>query len=618
MPIKFTFKDLGEETRLIKGRVFAAVGIIVLLISLIILRVFYLQVIMHDHFTTLSEHNRIKILPVSPIRGLIFSRDGVVLAENQPSFSLEIIPEREIDLNKAIKQVANIIPVQDEDIKRFYKLLKEKRRDESVPLRFNLSEGEIARFSVNHHLFSGVDVIARPHRRYPLGAETAHAIGYVARISEADLSNLDESNYVGTTHTGKLGVEKAYETLLHGRVGYQQVEVNAQGRIIREIDITKPEPGKNIYLTLDVSLQKIAVEALQNKRGAIVAIDPNNGDVLALVSSPSYDPNPFVNGIDVKSYQALLQSKDKPLINRALQGTYPPGSTIKPFLSVAALAYGVRQLTDEIWCPGWYSLKGSKHQYRDWKKQGHGRINLRKAITQSCDVYYYALAHDMGIERISKILLDFGFGKKTQIDIRGEALGLVPSKEWKRETHNQPWFPGETLITGIGQGSILATPLQIAAATSALANQGKSFSPRLAVNAKNPITDAVETFPIKPYHMISIYDSQQWQVIIDAMVSVVHGARGTARRSGLNAGYKIAGKTGTAQVIGVAQDEVYKKEEIPEELRDHALFIAFAPAESPRIAIAIIVENGGSGSRSAAPIARRLFDHYLLNTIETG
>jgi penicillin-binding protein 2 len=496
--------------------------------------------------------------------------------------------------------------------------LKGKRRDESVPLRFDLSESEVARFSVNHHLFSGVDVVARLHRRYPMGADTAHAIGYVARISEADLPNLDASNYVGTTHTGKLGVEKAYEDLLHGRVGYRQVEVNAQGRIIREIDIIPPEPGKNIYLTLDVSLQKVAVEALRDKRGAIVAIDPKNGDVLALVSSPSYDPNPFVNGIDARSYQALLQSKDKPLLNRALQGKYPPGSTIKPFLGVAALAFGVRQLSDEIWCPGWYTLKGSKHQYRDWKKMGHGHANLRKAITQSCDVYFYALAHDMGIEKINKTMVDFGFGKKTQIDIKGEVSGLVPSKEWKRKTFNQPWFPGETLIVGIGQGSILATPLQIATATSALANQGKLYRPRLALHAKNPITNEDKNFPIRPYHMISIYNKEQWQEVIEAMVSVVHGARGTARRSGVKAEYKIAGKTGTAQVIGIAQDEEYKKEEIPEEFRDHALFIAFAPVESPRIAVAIIVENGGSGSRIAAPIARQLFDHYLLNQAETG
>ena len=618
MSDKFAFKDIEEEIRLIKRRLFISGFIITFLLSLIILRVFYLQVVMHEHFITLSEHNRVKILPISPIRGLIFSRDGVLLAENQPSFSLEIIPEKEKDLDAVINRVAKIITIQEEDIDRFYKLLKEKRRFEGVPLRFNLNEDEVARFSVNHHLFSGVNVVARPHRRYPLGAETSHAVGYVARISESDLPYLEESNYVGTTHTGKSGVEKAYESVLHGRVGYQQVEVNVQGRIIRVLDRTPPKPGKNIRLSLDIALQKSAVEALRDRRGAIIAIDPNNGDVLALVSSPSYDPNPFVNGINVDSYQNLLKSEHHPLINRVLQGRYPPGSAIKPFLGIAALAYKVRVPEDEIWCPGWYKLKGSKHRFRDWKKQGHGHIDLNNSIMQSCDVYYYSLAHAMGIERINKSLTEFGFGKKTGIDITGESTGLVPSKEWKRKTYNQPWFPGETLIVGIGQGPILVTPLQLAMATSTLANQGKLFYPRIAIEEKNPITEYTESLPLKPYHAISIYKSSYWQKITDAMVNVVHAARGTARRSGLNAKYLIAGKTGTSQLIGIKHDEEYKKDEIPEELQDHALFIAFAPADTPKIVIAIIVENGGSGSRTAAPIARKLLDQYLLNKEETG
>lgn len=618
MPVKFSFKDIAAESRLIKQRVFSAGIIILLLLLIIIARAFYLQVIKHEYFITLSEDNRVKILPITPIRGMIFSRDGVLLAENQPSFSLEIIPEKEKNLDNVINRVAKIISVQDEDIKRFYKLLKEKRRFDGIPLRYNLNEDEVARFSVNHHLFAGVDVVARPHRHYPFGEETSHAIGYVARIAETDLPNIDKSNYVGTTHIGKSGVEKAYEDLLHGRVGYQQVEVNNKGRIIRVLDRTPPEPGKNIHLTLDLALQKTAVDALQGKRGAIVALDPNNGDILAFVSSPSYDPNPFVNGIDVKSYQALLDSKGKPLINRVLQGKYPPGSAIKPFFGIAALAYQIRPVTEEVWCKGWYSLKGSNHRYRDWKKQGHGHIDLKNSIMQSCDVYYYSLAHDMGINRIHQALTEFGFGKKTGIDIIGEASGLVPSEEWKRRVHNQPWFQGETLIVGIGQGYILTTPLQLATATAVLANQGKIFQPRLAIEAKNPISNEIQQLPLHPYRQISFYDSEYWQTIIDAMVGVVHGARGTARRIGLNAEYKLAGKTGTAQVIGISQDEEYKKEEIPEEFQDHALFIAFAPAEAPKIAIAIIVENGGSGSRTAAPIARRLLDQYLLRTIKTG
>ncbi len=514
--------------------------------------------------------------------------------------------------------MSGIISVQEADINRFYKLLKEKRRFDGIPLRYNLNEHEVARFSVNHHLFSGVDVVARPHRHYPFAEETSHAIGYVARIAETDLPNIDKTNYVGTSHIGKSGVEKTYEKLLHGRVGYQQVEVNNKGRIIRVLDRTPPEPGKNIHLTIDLSLQQTAVEALKDKRGAIVALDPNNGDILAYVSSPSYDPNPFVNGIDIKSYQTLLESKGKPLINRVLQGKYPPGSTIKPFLGIAALAYQVREAADEIWCKGWYSLKGSSHRYRDWKKQGHGHIDLKNSIMQSCDVYYYSLANEMGIKRIHRALTEFGFGNKTGIDIIGEASGLIPSEEWKRRVHHQPWFQGETLIVGIGQGSILTTPLQLANATAVLANRGKIYKPRLATEAKNPISNEIQQLPIRPYRQVSFYDAEYWQKIIDAMVGVVHGARGTARRSGLNAGYEFAGKTGTAQVIGIAQDEEYKEEEIPEEFKDHALFIAFAPADTPKIVVAIIVENGGSGSRSAAPIARQLFDQYLLGEIETG
>lgn len=613
MPVDFVFKDRAEESRLVKRRVFVAGVIVILLMSLVVLRLVYLQVLKHDHFITLSQNNRVKILPIPPIRGLIYSRDGVLLAENQPAFSLEIIPERVENLDVVIKELAGLISIQEEDINRFHRLLIEKRRFESVPLRYNLDELEVARFSVKKHLFPGVEVIARLYRRYPLKAETSHVIGYVGRIDDTDMSQLDTSNYLGTTHTGKFGVEKAYEDLLHGEVGYQQVEVNAQGRILRILERTPPEPGKNIYLTLDVSLQKVAADALQGKRGAIVAIDPNNGDVLALVSSPSFDPNPFVNGIDTKSYQELLESKATPLINRVLQGKYPPGSSIKPFFGIAALTFGVRQLNQETWCPGWYSLKGSEHRYRDWKKGGHGHMNLKNAITQSCDVYFYSLANDLGITRIHKVLTDFGFGSKTGIDISGEAPGLVPSAEWKRAVYHQPWYPGETLIAGIGQGSILVTPIQLATATATLANHGKLISPHLAYEAKDPITHDVQILENRPNRQVSIYDLSHWNEVINAMIDVVHGDRGTARQSGLNAPYKFAGKTGTAQVIGVAQDEQYKKEEIPEELQDHALFIAFAPADAPKIAVAIIVENGGSGSRSAAPIARQLFDHYLLN-----
>lgn len=613
MPIKFAFKNIAEETRIIKRRVYLSAIIILVLVALVLSRLFYLQVIQRDHYVTLSKNNRVKILPIPPIRGLIYSHDGVLLADNQPSFSLEIVPEQIKDIDKLIERLKDLVSIQDEDIKRFKKEINEKRRFDSVPIRYNLSEQEVARFSVNNHLFPGVEVVARPYRRYPLKEITSHVIGYVGRIDEDDLDELDKSNYLGTTHIGKLGIEQAYENLLHGKTGYQQVEINAQGRIIRVLERTPPKPGKNIYLSLDISFQKLAFDALEGKRGAIVALDPNTGDILAMVSSPGYDPNPFVNGIDAKSYRELLNSSDTPLVNRVIQGKYPPGSTIKPFLGAAALAYGVRTSSDTTWCPGWFTIKGNIHRYRDWKKGGHGNMDLQHAIMQSCDVYYYSLANDLGIKRLHDGLVAFGFGQPTGIDISGESSGLVPSEEWKRRVYKEPWYQGETVIAGIGQGSLLVTPLQLARATAALANSGRLLSPHLAYKAQDPITGVQQKLRHITSRPVPYFDPHIWDKIRSAMESVVHGDFGTARRSGLGAQYHFAGKTGTSQLFGIAQDEKYKKEDVPERLRDHALFIAFAPVEKPRIAIAIIVENGGSGSGAAAPIARTLFDKYLLN-----
>jgi penicillin-binding protein 2 len=612
MPAEFHLKDAGYEYRLISRRIYFAGLIMFLLVLLIVIRVFFLQVVMHDHFTTLSQHNRVKIQAIAPIRGLIFSSDGVLLANNRPSFSLEIVPEQVKKIDRTINDLSSLITIESKDIERFKKQIKKKHRFISVPLKFNLSDDEVAKLSVNRHRYPGVEVVAGLNRFYPLAEKLAHVSGYVGVINEEELVTLDTSNYKGTSHIGKLGAEQAYEDLLHGKVGHRQVEVNATGRIIRVLDRTAPVSGKNIFLTLDVSLQNLAVEALTDKRGAIVALDPEDGSVLALVSSPGYDPNPFVNGIDSKSYNKLLDSKDAPLLNRALQGRYPAGSTIKPFLGLGALDYGLRHLLDETWCQGWYSLKGSTHRYRDWKKQGHGHTNLVNAIAQSCDVYFYSLAHEMGIDRINEVLDKFGFGRKTNIDIVGEVAGLNPSREWKRRTYGQAWFPGETLIVGIGQGSSLVTPIHLAVATAAIANRGRLVQPHLYANARDSISnEIVDQYAQTEAEGIDIQDLEHWQQIIDSMTEVMHGARGTARRYGKGAAYKMAGKTGTAQVIAIAQDEEYKKEEVAEEFRDHALFIAFAPVDDPKIALAIIVENGGSGSSAAAPIARRLFDHYL-------
>ena len=613
MGLNFTIKDTEEESRLIRLRIYSAVVIIILIVMALVARLFYLQVIRHDHFITLSQSNRVKVLPIAPIRGLIFSRDNVLLADNQPSFSLELIPEQIDSLDKTIGQLSRLIDIDEDSVNRFKKLRREKRRFESIPLKFNLSEDEVARFSVERHKIPGAKVIARPYRHYPEKSTLVHALGYVARIDEKDLQKIVESNYLGTTHIGKLGVEKAYEDILHGHVGHQQVEVNAQGRIIRVLERTPPEPGKNIYLTLDLSLQTVALSLMQGRKGSIVAMNPDNGDILALVSSPAYDPNPFVNGIDSKSYKVLLSSRDTPLINRALSGKYPPGSTIKPFLAIAALMFGVRDVDEKTWCKGWYTLKGQDHRYRDWKKGGHGHVDLNYAIMQSCDVYFYTLAHDLGITRLNQALTNFGFGFKTGIDIGGESTGLVPSIDWKRSTLNQPWYPGETLIAGIGQGYVLTTPLQRVTATAALANHGKRVLPRLVYKISDPISGESTLLPVATPEYVAGYKQEHWNFVIQAMEDVMHGAKGTARRSGANAAYRIAGKTGTAQLFGIGQDEKYEKDEVPEHLRDHALFIAFAPARQPKIALAIVVENGGGGSSTAAPIGRKLLDHYLLD-----
>ncbi|MBI1731400.1 MAG: penicillin-binding protein 2 [Gammaproteobacteria bacterium] len=602
----------GTEFRLVRGRVLLCAGAMALLVLAIIARVSYLQIALHDHFTTLSRHNRVKIVPIPPIRGRIFSRDGVLLADNRPSFSLEIVPEQVTDMTGTIEKLGQLVSMSQADLARFRDQAGKMRLFESVPLRFNLTEEEVARVSIERHALPGVEVVARLDRFYPLGADVAHSVGYVGMIDDEDLARLDRSDYSGTTHIGKLGAEKAFEDLLHGHVGFQQVEVNAQGRVVRVLDRTAPMPGRNLYLTLDISLQTVAAKALAGRRGAIVALDPQTGSVLALVSSPSYDPNPFVNGISSADYQALLDSPAAPLLNRALQGKYPPGSTIKPFLALAALDFGVRAVPDSTWCPGWFALKGSSHQYRDWKKRGHGHVDLTQAVAQSCDVYFYTLANDLGIDRLYDALDRFGFGHPTGIDIKGESKGLIPSRAWKQEALKEPWYPGETLIMGIGQGYVQVTPAQLALATAIMASRGRAPKPRLLDEARDVLTGDVVLRPVVAVASPTLERSEShWAEAVRAMREVMHGPFGTARRSAQGATYESAGKTGTAQLVGMAQDEAYRAQELAEELRDHALFIAFAPLDAPRIAVAIIVENGGSGSGTAAPIARELFDHYL-------
>ena len=614
--VEVILKDRDKESSIIKKRIFIVGSIIALLVGGLIFGLFSLAVVQHEHYTTLSKTNRQKILPIAPIRGLIYSNDGVVLAENKPTYSLQVIPEKIDDIDNLITRLREIVHIDDEDIKKFQHLSSKKRRFERVALKENLTEKEVALFSVNRHLFSSVDVVESFYRNYPLGKDLAHSIGYVSRIDENDLENISEaglsSNYIATTHIGKLGIEKSYESFLHGKVGYQKVEVNAEGRVIRILEKTSPISGNNIYLSIDLLLQKTAAESLGDRKGAIVAMDPRSGNILAFVSSPTYDPNQFSSGINAALYKSLLSSKNKPLVNRVIQGKYPPGSTIKPFLGLIALDNEIRNLSDEVWCPGWFSLDGHDHRYRDWKKEGHGRTNLDKAIIESCDVFFYKLAFRLGIDEIYRGLSDFGFGQVSGIDITAEKNGLLPSRRWKKENIKDPWFPGETVILGIGQGYALATPMQLVVATAAIANKGILFEPKLVSGISNQEGIGIITTSNKIKNRIQLKNNSSWKEILKSMQSVVHDTNGTAWKSGLNAEYNFAGKTGTAQIIGIDQESEYKEEEIPDDLKDHALFIALAPVEQPEIALAIVVENGGGGSKTAAPIARKMLDSYFF------
>jgi penicillin-binding protein 2 len=504
--------------------------------------------------------------------------------------------------------------VQEEDLPRIRNQIRSQRRFDPTILRHRLSEEEAARFAVHRPRFTGVDIQARLARQYPLGESGSHVIGYVGAVSENDLKRLDAPNYAGTAQTGRIGAERAWEHLLHGTTGYRQILVNAQGRMLQELERIDAAPGRNVYLTIDLELQAVAEEALQGRRGAVVAMDPRNGEVLALVSVPSYDPNLFSLGISTRQYQALQTDIDQPLFNRALRGQYPPGSTIKPILALAGLHYGVITGRDTIFCPGWFSLPNHSHRYRDWKRTGHGTVNLEESVAQSCDVYYYRLAITLGIERMHDFLSKFGLGHVTGIDIPGEQPGLMPSRQWKRTAFSRPqdqaWFPGETVITGIGQGYMLTTPLQLAQAAAILGNRGQGFRPTLLAAVEDPMSGERENSGHQPLPPLQLAP-QKVEEAVDSMIAVMHGPRGTARASAQNAEWTIAGKTGTAQVVAIAQGQEYDESKVDERHRPHALFISFAPAENPRIAVGVLVENGASGSGAAAPIARLVMDNWL-------
>ncbi len=608
---EIALKDSFREYRIFQTRLIVA-GIIVLSLTILLLvRLTHLQVLDHQRYATLSQSNRISIEPVPPVRGLIYDRNGIVVAQNFSAYNLEIVPDRVPDMDQLLSVLSEFIELRPSDLERFNRLRKKRSGFESIPLRNRLSEQEAAQFAVNRHRVPGAELLARLQRHYPLGALGVHVIGYVGRISDRDLEKIDRVDYRGTDYIGKLGVEAYYEQSLLGDAGYKRVETNAHGREVRLLDREPAAAGKNIHLTLDARLQAVAEASLGDRRGAVVALDPKTGAVLAFASTPAYDPNPFVNGIDVESYKALRESLDRPLLNRALTGRYAPGSTIKTIFGVAALEAG-RGAAKRTLCPGWFSLRHSQHRYRCWKGGGHGWVDLHDAIVESCDVYFYDLASALGIDRMHAVMKRFGFGAPTGIDLNGEASGLVPSSQWKRRARGTPWYPGETVITGIGQGFTLVTPLQLAHATSVIASRGVGMRPRVVSALQDRASGTRAEYEPEVITRAQVRNERYFDLVIRAMTDVVHGAQGTARRIGRDAKYRIAGKTGTAQVIGIAQDERYDEERIAERLRDHALFIGFAPVKDPRIAVAVVVENGGSGSSTAAPIARTIMDYYLL------
>jgi len=612
MSTQFALKDHFVEGRDVNNRlIFAAVFSAVLFLGLFT-RLVFLQVFEHEHFTTLSNNNRIDIEDLPPQRGLIFDRNGVVLAENIPVFSLEMIPEQVDDIEQTLQELALLFAMTEDEILAIKKQVKSQRNFRQVIIRQRLTEQEVASFSVNRHRLTGVDVVGRLTRHYPHGALFAHTIGYVGRINKRDEKRIDKQNYKGTLHIGKTGIEKQYENFLHGQVGSQQVETNVRGRVVRSLERLAPVAGSDLFLHLDLGLQRVAAEALADYNGAVIALDPKTGGVLAMVSKPDFDPNSFVNGISTKDYALLNTSTDRPLFDRALRGYYPPGSTLKPFVALAGLELGVINKTTTGYCPGWYSLPNQKHRYRCWKKHGHGSVDVTSAISQSCDVYFYDLAHSLGIDRLHGFLDLFGFGHRTGVDIPSEGRGLSPSREWKRDNRNKAWYPGETLISGIGQGFNQTTPIQLAYATAILAMRGAAVRPSVMMASRAAGQDQLQLSEKKLGEDLPIEDSKQWETIIDAMEDVTHGSRGTARHIAKGLPFKMAGKTGTAQVFGIKQDEEYNADELDRKLHDHALFIAFAPVDDPQIVLAIVVEHGGSGSRTAAPIARKMIDQYFM------
>lgn len=587
-----------QQKRLFRHRLYFALAFVLLLFSFLIGRMVFLQWFNYDRYQGLAEGNRISVESLPPTRGKIYDRNHVLLADNQPVYALKLIREKMGNVLATQAMITRILDhVPPERIQVFFERFKRLNRSKSYTLPFSISEEQASKFAVISHKYPGTLLTARLKRTYPQGSTAVHALGYVGRINIKELKKLDEKEYRGTDIIGKSGIERYYEPILHGSPGIQQIETNARGRVLRKLETLPATPGQDIHLTLDIELQKYAESLLEDKRGGIVALDPQNGEILSFVSMPTFDPNLFVDGIDQTSYNSLLNNPDRPLINRVINGRYPPGSTIKPFVALGAIENGFISPTKTIFDPGFLVYKN--HRYRDWKRTGHGHVDMNKAIVESCDTYFYELSLEMGIDSIHDALSPFGFGGKSGIDIYGESKGILPSQDWKMATKGKPWYRGESIISSIGQGFNLATPLQLARATAILANRGKIIQPHLL---RTPITNSFEQIEIK--------NISNWEKVIRSMQNVMHSKHGTARRHALHLPFKMAGKTGTAQVYSLNATD-YDASSIDEELRDHSLFIGFAPVNNPKIAVAVIAENAGSGSKTAAPLAVKLISKYL-------
>lgn len=615
MPIKRqTIRDHTAEANLFARRSVIAALIVIALLGMVVSNLYYLQVKHFEDYQTRSNGNRIKVVPIAPNRGLIYDRNGVLLAENRPVYNLEVIPEQVKNLDETLSGLQVLMGITDEEIDDFRQALRGQRRFKPVALRARLSEEEVARFASRSHLFPGVSIEARLARFYPYGDLLTHVLGYVAKINKKDLQKIKEAgleaNYAATYDIGKLGIEKYHEDILHGKVGFQQVEVNSQGRIIRTLNVDPPEPGRDIVLNIDIRLQQAAQHALEGQRGTVVLASPHTGGILAMYSNPSYDPNLFVHGISRKNYADLLNSPDRPLINRATQGQYPPASTVKPLLALLSLETDTIDKSFKINDNGRYSLPNVSHVWRDWKKWGHGEVDVTRSIEMSCDTFYYELAYQMGIDLISDYMSEFGFGDYTGIDLYEESDANMPSRGWKKARYNQPWYIGDTISVGIGQGYWTTTPIQLVHAMNALVNYGARFVPQILRGYYQPGGD-VELEPLKSLRPIEINNQDNWEIVLDAMYGTVNREHGTARTAFVGTTYTAAGKTGTAQLFSVGQNEKYDAKKIDERLRDNAMYVGFAPYENPEITVAVVMENAGGGSSNAAPIARIMMDEFF-------